>query len=133
MFESDVYLFTRDLAERLSAPTAQEPETPTAREGLLEGPAGGSTGFGPGPDTLADSPAPVSPEPSVRKSFRIPGDIPPEIWNRLGTRILPRLRSGRDLKVGVMFELTDDAAGTDPLLPTWPDSRRPTACLMRTD
>lgn len=32
MFESDIYLLTRDLAERLKAPAAPEPETPTAGE-----------------------------------------------------------------------------------------------------
>ena len=58
----------------------------------------------------------MSPEPSARRSLRIHGDIPPEIWNRLGTRLLPRLRSGHDLKVGVTFELTADGAGADSLL-----------------
>ena len=119
MFESDVYLLTRGLAERLKAPAAPEPETPTAREGGSGGsggPAGDSTGTGPGPDMPVDPQPPLPPEPSARKSLRIHGDIRPEIWNRLGTRILPKLRSGHDLKVGVTFELTADGAGTDPLL-----------------
>lgn len=47
---------------------------------------------------------------------RIHGAIPPEIWNRLGTRLLPKLRSGRDLRVGVTFELTAGGTGTDPFL-----------------
>ena len=34
----------------------------------------------------------------------------------MGTRLLPKLRSGGDLKVSVTFELTADGAGTDPLL-----------------
>jgi len=46
-------------------------------------------------------------EPSVQK-FRITGDIPPEIWNRLGTKILPKLRSGVDLKVGITFSVIVD-------------------------
>ena len=119
MFESDVYLLTRGLAERLKAPPAPEPEPSTTREGGSGGsggPAGGATGTGPGADIPVDPQPPLLPEPSARKSLRIHGDIPPEIWNRLGTRLLPKLRSGHDLKVGVTFELTADGAGADPLL-----------------
>ena len=31
------------------------------------------------------------------------------MWNRLGTRILPKLRSGDDLSVGVEFSVRVDA------------------------
>jgi len=31
------------------------------------------------------------------------GTMPPEIWNRLGTKIIPKLKSGADLKIGVIF------------------------------
>jgi hypothetical protein len=57
-------------------------------------------------------PTPVpQPEPVAgvaKRSFRISGNIPPEIWNRLGTKILPKLRSGSDLKVGIEFSVTVD-------------------------
>ncbi len=43
------------------------------------------------------------------KTFRLSGTIPPEIWNRLGTKLLPKLRSGQDLTVGVEFSVTVDA------------------------
>lgn len=40
------------------------------------------------------------------------GSVPPELWNRLGTKVLPKLRSGADLKVGVDFSLTvEEPAG----------------------
>ncbi len=42
-------------------------------------------------------------------TLRIFGAIPPEIWNRLGTKLLPKLRSGRELKIGVEFSVTVDA------------------------
>ena len=114
MFESDVYLLTRGLAQRLKAAPEPEPETPAGDEDVPDDSPGGGTG--PGSDVSADLQAPVSPEPSARTSLRIHGDIPPEIWNRLGTRLLPKLRSGHDLKVAVTFEVTADGAGTDPLL-----------------
>jgi len=59
---------------------------------------------------LAPTPVP-QPEPvagAAKRSFRISGNIPPEIWNRLGTKILPKLRSGSDLKVGIEFTVTVD-------------------------
>jgi uncharacterized repeat protein (TIGR02543 family) len=34
------------------------------------------------------------------------GDLPPETWNRLGTKLIPKLRSSKDLKVQVDFTLT---------------------------
>ena len=116
MFESDVYLLTRALAEQLKAPIAPDTETPADGEEGSDDSVGGSIGPGPGPDVVVDPQPPEPPAPSERKSFRIHGDIPPEIWNRLGTKLLPKLRSGHDLKVGVTFELTADGAGADPLL-----------------
>ena len=38
------------------------------------------------------------------------GTVPPEVWNRLGTKILPKLRAGTDLTVGVDFSVTVNAA-----------------------
>lgn len=40
------------------------------------------------------------------RTFRITGDVPPEIWNRLGTKVLPKLRNGADLKIGIAFAVT---------------------------
>lgn len=35
------------------------------------------------------------------------GTVPPEVWNRVGTRVLARLRSsGSELRIGVDFSLT---------------------------
>lgn len=40
---------------------------------------------------------------------RLAGDVPPEIWNRLGTKLLPKLRSGKGLRVGIEFAVELDA------------------------
>ena len=116
MFESDVYLVTRGLAEKLKAPPAPALETPPGAEAGSNGSTGGSPGPGPGPDIPSDPEPSTPPEPQVQKTLRIHGDIPPEVWNRVGIRLLPKLRSGRELKVGVAFELTADGLGTDALL-----------------
>lgn len=60
-----------------------------------------SPGSGPAP-----SPGP-SPTPGVQTTtIRLVGTVQPEVWNRLGTKLLPKLRSGSDLRVGVDFSVT---------------------------
>ncbi len=43
------------------------------------------------------------------------GQRPPEVWNRLGTKILPKLRSGSDLKIGLDFAVTVSADAASAL------------------
>jgi len=45
---------------------------------------------------------------AAMRTFHISGNVPPEVWNRLGTRILPKLRSGSDLKIGIDFSVAVD-------------------------
>lgn len=45
--------------------------------------------------------SPICQRTSVSK-----GSVPPEVWNRLGTKILPKLRSGSDLKIGLELSVT---------------------------
>ncbi len=98
-FDSGVFLLLKARAKALKAapeptpPGRPEPEpTPTPR---------------PKPEPRPE-PEPEPPPIVARKTFRIAGDVPPEIWNRLGTRVLPKLRSGSDLKVGIEFSVTVD-------------------------
>ncbi len=67
----------------------------------------------PTPEPLSQHEPGPEPEPepipsSGAKTFRIHGDVPPEIWNRPGTKILPKLRSGTELKIGIEFSVTID-------------------------
>ena len=43
------------------------------------------------------------------KTLRLVGTVPSEVWNRIGTKLIPKLRSGAELKVGVEFSITVDA------------------------
>jgi hypothetical protein len=48
--------------------------------------------------------------PGVKtRTFRIVGNVPPEMWNRLGTRILPKMKTGQDLQIRISFSVTMDA------------------------
>jgi Protein of unknown function (DUF499) len=100
-FDAGVFLLRKDSAKARKAGAPPEP---------VPGP-----GPQPGPEpitapepSLAPGPAPA---PGVTtKTLRLVGTVPPEIWNRLGTKILPKLRSGTDLKVSVEFSVTVDAS-----------------------
>ncbi len=49
-------------------------------------------------------------EPQLgRTTLRLSGTLPPEVWNRLGTRLITKLRSGNDLKIDVAFSVSVDA------------------------
>ncbi len=94
-FESGVFLLTKAKAQALMA-GVQEPVP--GPEPLPPVPAPG-----PGPEP---EPGP-GPAPGVQtKTIRLVGAVPPEVWNRLGTKVLPKLRSGSDLRIGVDFSVT---------------------------
>ena len=52
-----------------------------------------------------------APEPGSKTArLRLTGTVPPEIWNRLATIVLPKLRSGDGLSVGI--DLSVDVSAT---------------------
>ena len=105
-FESGVFLLLKAKAIGFKAPPEPVPpgsEEPVSTPELLPPP---EPGPGSEPPCL---PAGREPAPDLgTKAFRIHGDVPPEIWNRFGTKILPKLRSGTDLKIGIDFSVTID-------------------------
>jgi hypothetical protein len=95
-FEPDVFLLKKAKARSL-------------RSGHLPGPAGGA-GKGAGTETGPSAPTGTGTETETETkrnpeqeitTVRLVGSVPPEIWNRLGTKILPKLRSGDELVVRV--------------------------------
>ena len=103
-FESGVFLLAKAKAEQLR--TTADVTNP-ARPGLLPTPTTATEpGSTPGPSgTQVGFPI----EKGRKATLRLRGTVPPEVWNRLGTRILPKLRSGDDLSVGVEFSVSVDA------------------------
>jgi hypothetical protein len=95
-FEADVFLLRKANAAALKAgkPAAPAPSPEPA----------------PGPTPAPHpEPSPSGPTPGPTASKRtllLAGTVPPEVWNRLGTRILPKLRSGSELKIGLEFSVT---------------------------
>ncbi len=98
-FEKDVFLLTKARAEERRAEARETPQ-----------PTGGDA---PDPERKPEEPADPEPEPPPgggKATFRLAGTVPPEAWNRLGTRILPKLRAGEDLSVGIEFSVSVGAA-----------------------
>ena len=91
-FESGVFLLTKAKAQALKSGIQTEPVSEPLSEPIQA-------------PTAEPQVTPIAP-PGVRtKTIRLVGEVPPEVWNRLGTKILPKLRSGSDLKVGVDFSV----------------------------
>lgn len=103
-FDAGVFLLRKAAAESLRtgqpAPTDHIPEPepgPTATP--TSGPTPGS-----GPERT-----------TLMRTLRLSGNVPPEVWNRLGTKILPKLRSGSELKIGLEFSVTVSADSANGL------------------
>ncbi len=109
-FESRVFLLTKAKAQAIKAGDKSEP-VPGPEPETSSGPGPVS---GPAPAPWAGSGSEMTPGSPVggagTRTVRITGTLPPEVWNRLGTRILPKLRLGSDLRIGVDFSVLVDTS-----------------------
>ena len=103
-FEPRVFLLLKARAKALRMGVAPKPGdgVESGREGELGGPV--LEPFPPPSPEPGSEPAPAE----KMKTLRISGDVPPEIWNRLGVKILPKLKGGTALRIGVDFSITVD-------------------------
>ena len=96
-FDSGVFLLRREKALTLrTKPEPETPPSPSPKPELAPAPS-------PEPESESKPDAPVS---KATRTIRLSGDVPPETWNRLGTKLLPKLRSGANLKIGIEFSVT---------------------------
>ena len=94
-FESSVFLLTKAKAEQLKT----TPEGPAQPQPTPDS--------GPEPEPEPEPGPDPEPTPGAEKTtLRLAGTVPPEVWNRLGTKVLPKLRSGDDLSVGIEFSVS---------------------------
>ncbi|HLG42630.1 MAG TPA: AAA family ATPase, partial [Planctomycetota bacterium] len=99
-FESGVFLLMKPRAQALEARTSREPVPVPGIQPVPKLGFSTETGREAGP----------GPAPGIQtKTIRLVGTVSPEVWNRLGTKILPKLRSGSNLKIGVDFSVTVNA------------------------
>jgi hypothetical protein len=102
VFEQGVFLLTREKAQSLRAATMNQPSS----DFPSSSPTASSAKAAVVPDLVLT--ADVQQKPGKRR-FSISGKIAPESWNRLGTKIIPKLRSGYDFEINVTLStLVDD-------------------------
>ena len=90
-FEANVFLLTKAKAEALQTKPGDPPEPQPE----------------PDPEPQPEPGPEPGPSPGTQKTrLQLAGTVPPEIWNRLGTKMLPKLRSGDDLKIGIEFSVS---------------------------
>ena len=103
VFEHQVFLLLKDKAVALKAPPDPGGET-------ILPPEQGPPPVGPG--TVPEPP--VEPAPAGdKRTFHISGEVPPEVWNRIGIKVIPKLRSGSELRANVSFIVTIDENQAD--------------------
>ena len=101
--DEGMFLLKKETAEALrdlpddkpqSEPDPGLPSGPRPHPGPEPGPTSG-----PGPD---DAPR--------TQTLQVRGTVPPESWNRLGTKVLPKLRLGNDLRIAVELSASVNAS-----------------------
>ena len=97
-FESEVFLIAKNKAKTLVAQSVPE-STPEPSPTL-------ASGQKPEPDQASDTTTPAL--TLGKKDIRVHGEVPSELWNRLGTKLLPKLKSGDDLKTRIDLRVTVD-------------------------
>jgi len=102
-FEAGVFLLNRTKAKGMKAGET----TPASA-------ISGEAGF-PSPEVRPPYPTGIPEEESVKVgseeatgtiTLHLRGTIPPEVWNRVGTKLIPKLRSGGELKIDVDISAT---------------------------
>ena len=90
-FDPNVFLLTRARSQELQSPGVHGPASPSIAV-ETQGPA-----LDPGPPKDQES---TPPSDTALVPLRISGTIPPELWNRIGTKLIPKLRVGDKLTIG---------------------------------
>lgn len=101
-FDSDVYLLLPKIAKELKdskgrVTVVEAPSQPEVPFGAVRPEAGGPLFGEPLPPGATPSPAP----PGNTRTLRISGEIPTEVWNRLGRTLLPKLKTGGELHFSI--------------------------------
>lgn len=105
-YDADVYLLRKSVAVALRAVGSPAPvPAPSSEPSPIPPPSA------PGPQPLTGSDLAAS-----IRVLRLVGKLPSEQWNRVGTKIIPKLRQNADLKIGVEFEMSVPSASANAII-----------------
>ena len=96
VFEADVFLLSKAKAKEIRGTGDPKPPRPQPQPKPDPQPQP-KPEPGPGPEPIPGT---------QNTTLRLAGTVPPEVWNRLGHRIVPKLRSGDDLSLGIEFSMS---------------------------
>jgi hypothetical protein len=101
-FDTGIYLLKKDKAKALSvgSSVAEIPAIPTR----------------PKPEEIASEEGELLPIEAGAKTIVLTGVIPPELWNKVGIRLIPKLRAGAQPTLGVNFVLELDSPKAENLV-----------------
>lgn len=111
-FDAGVFLVTKAKAEALRAKPIKPPEAETTsttavvqEQATVVQPANGSGG--------GTTPAATAPAKPGKTTVTLSGQVPSDQWNRIGTKLLPKLRSAGDVRVEIALSVavSSDQAG----------------------
>jgi hypothetical protein len=97
-FDADVFLVRKSKAEALAGPPPEEQETEQEEEDKEQEEQ----------EKEKEKEKEKEQGESQTKTFRAVGLIPPEMWNRMGTKLIPKLRSASELLLRIDFLVTAD-------------------------
>jgi hypothetical protein len=111
-FESGVFLLRKVKVEALRSGALPLPDSAQAEP---QGAPQGSTAHSEVQGESKPDLGPPPPQTPGTRTLRISGNVPPEVWNRLGTKVLAKLRAGTELRIGVEFTVTVPADAASAL------------------
>jgi hypothetical protein len=100
-FEYDVFLLRKEKAKALRA---------TPKPAVEPAPPAGEEEFELKPQPVVIVPPPPSPVSPASATLRVSGTVPPESWNRFGSKLIPKMRAGQDVEMKVELSWHLDAA-----------------------
>ena len=105
-FEANVFLLTKAKSEQLK--NAETHPVPQTRPHPRPGPTP-ERDPGPGPIQQLTSAASDT-------TVRLSGTVPPEVWSRIGFKLLPKLRSGKEFNANIEISVTVDSQAAESMI-----------------
>jgi hypothetical protein len=100
VFDANVFLLKKETAEKLTVPAPASAVLPSGDESSPASPSG----------TLKDTNGQPTPVPPSVVIIRLSGEVPPEQWNKVGIKLIPKLRSTNGLHIEVVMSGNVDGA-----------------------
>ncbi len=115
-FDANVYLLSREAAEGLTREPEREPVRPVGVKTDSRETNPDETEERATAECSPDQEQPGTEKTTATQSIRIHGERPSESWNRIGTKLVTKLRGTQALKVGVSFDVTAEHGRAPTLL-----------------